>query len=294
LLPDESAADSLLEEGEISGYILYEDEPALTVSGDGLDQTIIKSFLDQYLQTKSGIGKIVKENPKTLGGIAELLDMADYTKQISLTKNPPSDRLNFFYALLAMTCMYGSFQGMGIVFSSQANLSAVGARQAIAPVNGFRKAVYELLAAITVQFLCSAIVMAYIKFALGTEFGDNLGMAALTCLAGSILGVSFGAVVSSVSKLKAAIKTAILISVSMICSYFSGMMVSGINYTVAQEAPVLAWINPAARITDAFYCLYYYDSYDRFFLNLAAIIGLSAVMLIILSFSIRRQRYESI
>jgi ABC-2 type transport system permease protein len=294
LLPSAEEADALLEGKEIDGYISVSGEPALTVTDDGLNQTIIKSFLDQYLQTKSAIANIINENPAALSDIAKLLEPSDYTAQISLTDTSPTDRLNFFYALLGLACMYGCFQGLGIVTGSQANLSAVGARQAIAPVNRFRKALVEILAAVTVHFACTVVVVAYMIFALGTEFGDNLGFVALTCLAGSILGVSLGTMVASFSKWKLVVKTAVLISVSMIFSYFSGLMVSGVNYTVAQETPVLAWINPAARITDAFYCLYYYDGYDRFFLNLAAIIGLSLIMMAVTSISIRRQRYESI
>ena len=153
---------------------------------------------------------------------------------------------------------------------------------------------YDLLGAITVHFCCLLFTVAYIIFVLGTDFGSKLWLVLLTCLAGSLLGVAFGAIVSVASKPKEQAKVAILISVTMVCCFLSGLMVSGINYTVAQKAPAVAWLNPAARITDAFYCLYYYDTYERYLLNIGIILAMAFVMFAVTSIFVRRQRYESI
>jgi ABC-2 type transport system permease protein len=71
-------------------------------------------------------------------------------------------------------------------------------------------------------------------------------------------------------------------------------MLSGINYAVMQKTPAAAWLNPAARISDAFYCLYYYDTYDRYLLNIGIILTMAFMMFAVTSVFIRRQRYESI
>jgi ABC-2 type transport system permease protein len=80
----------------------------------------------------------------------------------------------------------------------------------------------------------------------------------------------------------------------MVCCFLSGMMVGGINYVIAEKAPIVSWLNPAARITDAFYCLYYYDTYDKFFLNIGIILAMTVAMFAVTSIFLRRQRYESI
>jgi len=287
--------DALLLQGEIDGYIQFKNKtPDFITKNDGLNQTIIKSFLDNYLQTKSSMEKLMTENPSALHQAASLFSREAFTKEISLTENPPTDTVNFFYALLAMVCMYGGFLGLKSVSMLQANLSPLGARRTMSPVKRFRLITCDLLGCITVHFACLLVIVSYIVFVLGISFGSKSGLVILTCLAGSLLGVSFGALVSISAKLKEAAKTAVLIVTTMICCFLSGLMFSGINYLIAQKAPALSWLNPAARIVDAFYCLYYYDTYDRYFLNIGILLLMSLVMFTMTAFFLRRQRYESI
>ncbi|MDF2567403.1 MAG: hypothetical protein K0R90_859 [Oscillospiraceae bacterium] len=293
-LSDEKEANSMLEKGEIDAYIQVDGTPKLVVKGDGLNQTIAKGFLDNYLQSKSSIEKIISNNPQAVQQISSLLDRESYTKEVSLTQNPPTDKVNYFYALLAMVCMYGGFQGLQSVSFLQANLSPLGARRTMSPTKHFPTMLSDLLGGITVHLGCVLVVVVYIIFILGINFGSKLGLVLLTCLVGSLVGVAFGAMVSVTSKLKETAKTAILTAVTLVCCFLSGLMVTGISYVVAQKAPVLSWLNPAARITDAFYCLYYYDTYSRYFLNIGILLIMSLVMFMVTAFFVRRQSYESI
>ena len=293
LLPSQGEADTLLEKGEIDGYILVEDVPVLIVSGSGLRQTITKSFIDRYLQTKGAVEAVILRGGD-FESVSAFLEPVDYTEEISLSQNPPTEKVGYFYALLAMVCLYGGFQGMMTVMGLQANLSPLGARRTMAPVGRFRMVAYDMLGGVTTQYMCLLVIVAYINFVLGVSFGPKLWLVLLTCLAGSLLGVAFGAMISVTSKLKEQAKIAVLITVTMVCCFLSGLMVSGINYTVVQNAPAVAWLNPAARIADAFYCLYYYDTYERFFLNIGIIMAMTTAMLAVTAVFVRRQRYESI
>jgi len=294
VIEDADAADAMLENGGVEGYILAGEIPVLVIAGDGINQTIAKGFLDRYIQTGSSVLMILANDPAAAANLPAMLSQVDYTREISLSKNPPSNRLNYFYALLAMVCMYGGFQGLASVTYLQANLSALGARRTVAPAVRWRMIVYDLLGGITVHVIFLFTVVAYITFVLGTSFGSQFGVVLLTCFACSMLGVAFGAMVSAVSRLKEQVKIAILITVSMVCSFLSGLMTSGINYTIAEKAPFIAFINPAARITDAFYCLYYYDNYERYLVNIGIIAGMAAAMFLTTAVFLRRQRYESI
>jgi len=294
LLQNINEADILLEQKEIDGYIFIDNAPMLVVGGDGLNQTIARSFLDQYLQTKNAVGVVISNKPEAMGDLPVLLNPVNYTEEISLSGNPVTAKVNFFYALLAMICLYGGFQGLTTVSLMQANLSSLGARRTMSPAGRFKLVAYDLLGGITVHFSCLLFTLIYIIFILRADFGSKLGLVLLTCLVGSIFGVAFGAMVSVTSKLKEQAKVAILICVTMVCCFLAGLMVSGINYTVAQKAPAAAWLNPAARITDAFYCLYYYDNYDKYFLNIGIILIMTAVMFTVTAVFVRRQRYESI
>ena len=49
----------------VEGYLTIEaGAPKLTVRDDGLNQTILKSFLDQYLQISATAAHILERNPQ--------------------------------------------------------------------------------------------------------------------------------------------------------------------------------------------------------------------------------------
>ena len=247
-------ADSALEKGDIDGYILIrENTPQLVVKQDGMNQTILKSFLDRYVQTEGNIRAIMEKNPGYALDLEEIMGGDTLTEEISLSSQPYSPVINFYYALIAMVCMYGGMQGLTSITYLQGNLSALGARRMMAPLGRIRVIFYDLLASATVHMMSLLFLLFYITVILRVDFGDRLPLLVLTCLAGTILGVAFGTVVSCLSKLGENMKVGILVSITMVCCFGAGMMVSGMKYIVDQNMPIISWLNPAARISDAFY-----------------------------------------
>lgn len=90
------------------------------------------------------------------------------------------------------------------------------------------------------------------------------------------------------------IKIGIIIAFTMLGSFFSGMMGITMKYIIDTNVPIINQVNPASMITDGFYSLYYYDTLDRYFLNIEGLIVFSAIMMILSWFSLRRQKYDSI
>ena len=291
---DIGEADNALEAGVIEGYIIAGETPTLVVASDGINQTIAKSFLNRFVQTRSGIETILATNPTAVENLPALLTPTTFTEEISLSNNPPSEQLYFFYALMAMVSMYGSFQGLSAIVYLQANLSPLGARRTMSPTKRWKMAVYDLFAALTIQVVSMLLLVTYITLVLGISFGDRIELILLTCLVGSLLGVSFGSFVSAAGKQKEKMKIAILIVSTMVCAFLAGLMVGGINYIIAERVPILSWLNPAARIADSFYALYFYDTYDRFLLNIGIVLVMSIVMFLGTALFLRRSRYESI
>jgi ABC-2 type transport system permease protein len=80
----------------------------------------------------------------------------------------------------------------------------------------------------------------------------------------------------------------------MVGSFLSGMMFVDMKYLVIKKAPILSYINPVNLLTDSFYSLYYYDSLDRYYMN----IGLLLIMVVVLGVAsylgLRRKTYASI
>ena len=66
------------------------------------------------------------------------------------------------------------------------------------------------------------------------------------------------------------------------------------KYGIDKNVPILNKLNPASMITDGFYSLYYYDTLDRFYFNIASLLIFALIMLLISMFSLRRQKYDSI
>ncbi len=66
------------------------------------------------------------------------------------------------------------------------------------------------------------------------------------------------------------------------------------KYIVDKNIPIVNKLNPASMITDGFYSLYYYDTLDRFFFNIASLLIFALIMITISYFSLRRQKYDSI
>lgn len=297
---DIKKADELLREDKVEGFLAVEDGTVkLYVKENGIHQTILKNILDRYIQTKDTVMAMIRENPASALEFAEDVrenweDMGDGIAELQLSKEKPSSTVNYYYALLAMVCLYGGFHGVLIVNSLQANLSPQGARNTLSPGNRGILFCASYLAALTIQFICMLTALCYIRFVLKIDFGSQFSYAMAACLAGSMVGIAFGSLISMPAKWKGGVKVSIVVGVTMICCFLAGLMVGGINYQVEEKFPVLAMINPAARIADAFYCLYYYEDHARYFRDMGILLGMAAVLLSVSIVFARRKQYESI
>lgn len=268
----------------------------LVVKQSGLNQTIIKEVLDTIKQTTSTVVTIISENPAVNPGevVGNLASSTDYLKEVSLSKAEPNTVVNYFYSLIAMTCLYGSFMGLKEVTALQANLSPQGARISIVPTHKLKLVMASMLAAVTVQIAEIAVLLGYLNFILKISFGSQIGYIALTCLIGTITGVTFGSCISAVVKKSEGLKVGILIGTSMLMTFLSGMMYHDLKYIISTKAPVLAYLNPANLITDCFYSLYYYDTHTKFFTDIALLSGFAVIFSSITYLVLRRQRYASL
>jgi ABC-2 type transport system permease protein len=289
-------ADKLLENSKIEGYIYFDNEIKLVVKKSGINQTIIKSFLDDFKQTSSTMVTIIQKNPAAVenGLLDSVSNRADYLKEVSVSKSAPNTVVNYFYTLIAMACLYGSFLGLKEVMAIQANLSAQGARVNMAPIHKIKAFMASMLAATTVQLTEIFILLAYLILILKVDFGNQLGYIALTCIIGTITGVTFGTCVASIVKKGEGLKVAILIGVTMLMSFLSGMMFDKMKYIVSTNFPILSYINPVNLITDAFYSLYYYNTHVKFFTDIVLLCITSVIFSIITYFVLRRQKYASL
>ena len=251
-------AEELLARGEVTGVLTAGDPPVLTLSGEGIDQTILSSFLDAYEQTRATLGRIARENPQALAdGVLQALDTGRYIESV-----PPGNGADvsvvLFYTLLAMTCLLGGTLSCADVANVQANQSARAARQAASPAHKMKLYLGMALATFAVHFASVLLVFLFISQVLGVAFGAHIGY------------------------------------ILLLCCFFAGMMSPDIKYLVQYHAPVLSYINPANLVSDGFYALYFYTSFDRYFVNLSILAGFGVVFGLVAYLILRRQRYASV
>jgi ABC-2 type transport system permease protein len=289
-------ADKLLKDNKIEGYIYFDNGIKLVVNESGINQSILKGFIDDFKQTSSTITTIISKNPAAVqnGLLNSISNRTDYLKEVSASESSPNTTVNYFYTLIAMACLYGSFLGLKEVTALQADLSPQGARVNMAPTHKLKLFMSSMFAATTVQIAEIFILLGYLVLILKISFGSQLGYIALTCVVGTITGVSFGTCISSIIKKGEGLKIGILIGVTMIMSFLSGMMYDKMKYIVSTNVPILGYINPANLITDCFYSLYYYNTHTQFFTDIALLCAFASGFSIITYFVLRRQKYASL
>lgn len=288
-------AEELLSNGEIFGFIDVEDDYSFTVKDSAIEQTIVKSFLDIYKQHRNIITNIVKKDPSKLEDVmSELMNTSGFVVEKVKGENKPDTMITYYFALIAMASLYGCNWGLKEIIDIQADQSVRGARMNVAPIHKMKLLLCNLSAAVVVQICNILLLIAYLAFVLKIDFGNDIGYIILTCIVGSITGVTMGSMLSALIKKSEELQVSILVSITMICSFLAGLMIANMKYIVALYVPILQYINPAALIADAFYSLYYYDTYTRFFTNIGCLFGFSLLFGIITYLATRRREYASI
>lgn len=287
---EETLKEKLLNK-EIEGYII---DNKLIVMKEGMNQTIVKSFLDQYYQQKSTIESIINNSQKQIdyNKIQNLMNTKDYINKVSYSKEDTDPMMNYFYSLIAMTCLYGGFWGIKEIQDIQANKSKRAARVNLAPINKAKILGANFLADVLINITTIALLLIYLVYALGIEFGGNIIYVLLTCFIGNIIGILIGAFIGAITK--KIDPTSIFLTVVMAGSFLAGMMYLEMKYIVTTKIPILAYINPANLITDSLYSLYYYDTLEKFWINIVILSIMSLILFISTYLIIRRQKYENI
>lgn len=301
----EKKAKELLAEGEIIGYLQLKNQtPSLTFNTNGINETIFQFVTEEITQKSHVIHQLIEKemskqqtldiNPEQI--YEDVLALVN-EEQVMLT-DISSEHLSYtqieFYTLIAMTCLYGGTLSMIAVNRILANMSAQGKRTAISPTKKQTLLLSHLLACYLVQLLGLALLFLYTRFVLNVDYGNHIGFILLLALIGSFCGLSLGMAVGVLFKTTENVKIGILISVTMLGCFLSGMMGITMKYLVDTRLPLLNQLNPASMITDGFYSLYYYETFERYWANIFHLLLVSIVLIGVSIFCLRRQKYDCI
>lgn len=292
---EEDKALEMLKKGEIKGIIYSGDKVTLTVAGKGIQETIMKSFVEQYTVYEDIITDAIMNDPmRAQDVITALSSDAKACTEIPLTQGDPDPYAQYFYNLIAMVAIFGSITGLHITEQNQANMSALGARRNCSPTPKSVSLLAGLAGSFIAQAVCMTICVTFIQFVLKIDFGERLPLVYAAAFVGGCLGVTMGFFIGSIGRLSSELKNGIAMTVSMAFCFLSGLMVGNMKAVLAEKLPWFNNVNPVAIISDCFYCLNIYSDLDRFnfkMISMVIYIVLFTVLGILLS---RRKKYASI
>lgn len=274
---------------KLEDHIAYiRDVDDVVVKSEGLKSSIVTSVMNSFIQNRDTIFRILESNPNA--NINDLIGINDYIKDES---NKNMNLVNtFFYTLIGMQALYGYTWGMFVIYQYEANLSTVAKRNIMSPSSIKTRLISALSVAWFINTVVLIITILVLKFLLNVEFGNNyLGLTILILLS-SLCGVSFGTLIATGIKGDVNKKSGIGIGLTMLMSFFAGMMVSDIKILIQRNVPILNKINPVAIITDALYSMYYYSDLTRFYQNIMYLALVTFVFIVLTIIFTRGKRYE--
>lgn len=291
---EEDALGSLDEE-KISGIFYVGNSPSLTVGKNGLNESILTSLLDNYNQNSSMMQEIAAAHPENLApAMSSLEDYRNMVDEQSLGGKTLNPNVQYFFALIAFACLSGIYLGVRASFDSQANLSALGARRSVTPTHRLLLVIIDMLVLVLIHFANILVLNLYIVKVLGISLGDNLGALLLVDFMGSTIGVTMGLAFGSISKAGLGVKMSLSVALTLVPGFLAGLMFGNMKNILELKCPVINRINPAAVLSDAFYCMGVYNDMERFTRCLLTLAIMSILFLILAFLGVRRKCYDSI
>ena len=211
---DLEKSKELLENKEISGYIIYDNDIKIVINNNGINETILKYTLDEIQNTKnmvnimlnSSITKEINNGNININYNEIYNNIMNKISNTNIKLNDISNKnLSYtmieYYTLIAMAALYGSMLSMYITNYNDARMCPVGKRKNVSPTNKMTLIVSGLLSSYIVQLIGIFILFMFMIFVLKIEF-IKLGKVIFLSLLSSLAGLSLGVFVSSVFKAK--------------------------------------------------------------------------------------------
>ena len=297
---DEKKATELLEKKDVVGIIHSGKTAKLSISAnmstESINQSILQAFINEYNMYQDSIAKIMINHPENLENVLSNFEsISDFNNEVTISRKPDADPFSqYFYNLLAMACLYTSMGGVLVATHNQANLSDLGMRKCLSPTHKLKSIVSELIATSTYEFALNFIGFIYVAYVLKVDIASRLPLAILTTFVGCLTGVSLGFFIGSFGQKSQDFKQGMIFVVTMPLCFLSGLMMGNMKIIIQNNCPILNKINPATIITDSFYSLAIYESYDRFIFDIISLLIFVIIFIMAGFLMTRRKKYASL
>ena len=291
----ESEALDALNEETISGIFYVRDTPSLTVAKNGLNESILTSVLESYNQNAAMFAEIARTHPEKLpDAIEAVAEYRNTTAEVSLGGKDLNPNIQYFFALIAYACLSGAFLGVQSSIDGQANISALGARRSITPTHKLTLILIDMAVLFIIHFFNILILCLYVTKALKISLGDDIGSLLLVDFMGSMIGVCLGVAIGCLARISYNLKIGVCVLLTLFPGFLAGLMFGNMKNIIELNCPIINRINPAAVLSDAFYCMGIYNDMERFTRCLVILAVMSILLLTVAFLGIRRERYDSI
>lgn len=291
----ESEALKALNEETVSGIFYVRDTPSLTVAKNGLNESILTSVLESYNQNAAMFREIALTRPeKLMDALNALDDYRNTTAEVSLGGKDLDPNVQYFFALVAYACLSGAFLGVQSSVDGQANISALGARRSITPTHKLTLILIDMTVLFMIHFFNILILCLYVTRVLGVSLGDDIGALLLVDFMGSMIGVCLGVAIGCLARISYGMKMGVCVLFTLFPGFLAGLMFGNMKNIIELHCPLINRINPAAVLSDAFYCMGIYNDMERFTRCLVILAVMSTLLLTVAFLGIRRERYDSI
>ncbi len=297
---DDKKATELLEKKDVVGIIHSGKTAKLSISAnmstESINQSILQAFINEYNMYQDSIAKIMINHPENLENVLSNFEsISDFNNEVTISRKPDADPFSqYFYNLLAMACLYTSMGGVLVATHNQANLSDLGMRKCLSPTHKLKSIVSELIATSTYEFALNFIGFIYVAYVLKVDIASRLPLAILTTFVGCLTGVSLGFFIGSFGQKSQDFKQGMIFVVTMPLCFLSGLMMGNMKIIIQNNCPILNKINPATIITDSFYSLAIYESYDRFIFDIISLLIFVIIFIMAGFLMTRRKKYASL
>ncbi len=290
-------AKTALQEKDIYAYILVDgDEFSLMIRDMDIQTSFVKSFVDQYRQNYTLIEDVAKKNPQNVQPLVESLfgESKISISQIDLKGQDKSPYTQYFYALLAMTCLIASTFGLETIHGLQADSSPLGARRNVAPTAKMKQFLIEMMADFLVYCVITLLVLVFLVYVCGQDFGNNFGLVLLATYAGSLCGLAAGFFIGTWVKGTKAKKDGLCVAFFMASSFFGGLQMAEMPYLLEQKFPIVNRINPATLIVHAYKSVAVFGDMKQYMINVVTLLVIAIVLAAASIAKMRRTRYASV
>ncbi len=306
----EDAARQALADGGYLGYVVVDGQGRPSYRMDSrqiatidtlneVRQAVVLALLDGYTQSAAWLADLAATDPERLSDPAlwaALTDQPAYTRAGSVTDNPPSDSVRYFYAALAFASIMTMIIGTSAIHYWKADTSGLGARRCLGGHSWSRSLAPTLLAAWLLAWACVRVGFGYMRHGFGVDFGGKLLACEAVIVVATGIAVLLGAALGALPIVGGA-KFAFGSLLATFLSIFAGLYGPGtqrLGDYVAQHHPVLSALNPVRQVYEAFNSLYNYDSYQRLGEIMTVLAIMALVLFLVCVAVLRRQQYRSL